>query len=381
MRRRALTPRPDWQASLEALEFFGWKREDGSAYWVEDACYEFSEEEIETLHEAAVACEGLIKDTLPSLMQDRQKLHKFGLNDTLVDLAQLSWRRGDPALYGRFDFAWDGRTPPRLLEYNADTPTALYEAAVVQWRWLTDIDPNGDQYNSIHERLVAVWARVAPFVQKAGGRLHLTCAMEDVDDAATCAYMADCATQAGLTARLLEIADIGLNAGRLVDLDDQAITHLFKLYPWEWMTQEDADFVGALLGSDVGVLNPPWRAVASSKAMLPEIWTRNPGHPNLAAAAWTEGEIGGDRVGKPIFGREGANIRTRFGGQFAETQGPFTDQQLIWQARAPSVSFEGRTPVFGVWVVDGEPCGLGVREDQGPITGPNACFIPHRIVR
>jgi glutathionylspermidine synthase len=36
-------------------------------------------------------------------------------------------------LYGRFDLAYRGDGPPKLLEYNADTPTALFEAAVVQW--------------------------------------------------------------------------------------------------------------------------------------------------------------------------------------------------------------------------------------------------------
>ena len=58
-------------------------------------------------------------------------------------------------MYGRFDLAYDGTTPPKLLEYNADTPTSLLEAAVIQWRWQQDMRPERDQFNSIHERLLA----------------------------------------------------------------------------------------------------------------------------------------------------------------------------------------------------------------------------------
>jgi glutathionylspermidine synthase len=34
--------------------------------------------------------------------------------------------------------------------------------------------------------------------------------------------------------------------------------------------------------------------------------------------------------------------------------------------------------VIGAWIVDGEPCGLGIRED-GLITGNTAKFVPHVV--
>jgi glutathionylspermidine synthase len=33
------------------------------------------------------------------------------------------------------------------------------EAAVAQWYWLEDLHPKLDQFNSIHERLIAAWKR------------------------------------------------------------------------------------------------------------------------------------------------------------------------------------------------------------------------------
>jgi glutathionylspermidine synthase len=88
----------------------------------------------------------------------------------------------------------------------------------------------------------------------------------------------------------------------------------------------------------------------------------------------------GECVGKPVFGRQGANIKLRFADGARDNVGPYAQQPLVWQARAPMRAFDGRTPVFGVWVVDGEVCGLGIREDVGLVTGPRANFIPHRVV-
>ena len=76
------------------------------------------------------------------------------------DYIERVWRRSDPTICGRFDLAYDGNGPPKLLEYNADTPTALYEAAVVQWYWLKDVKPDADQFNSIHEKLIEAWRGV-----------------------------------------------------------------------------------------------------------------------------------------------------------------------------------------------------------------------------
>ncbi len=37
----------------------------------------------------------------------------------------------------------------------------------------------------------------------------------------------------------------------------------------------------------------------------------------------------------------------------------------------------GKTAVFGSWLVDGEPAGMGVRESTGLITNNTSCFVPH----
>ena len=103
-----------------------------------------------------------------------------GLNDPL-GIPDGAWRdrrsdpgrRGEPSLYGRLDLRWDGTGPPKLLEYNADTPTALFEAAVVQWEWLQCLEDGAarhDQFNSLHEALIAAWRALG-----LPARVHFCC--------------------------------------------------------------------------------------------------------------------------------------------------------------------------------------------------------------
>jgi glutathionylspermidine synthase len=78
--------------------------------------------------------------------------------------------------------------------------------------------------------------------------------------------------------------------------------------------------------------------------------------------------------------REGANVTWIEKGQVLEaTDGGYGDEGFVFQAVAESPSFQGNHPVFGVWIVDHEPAGLGIREDRQRITGNLSRFVPHFI--
>ena len=64
--------------------------------------------------------------------------HEIGIPFNLVEVIKESWENDVHwHLYGRFDLAGglDGK-PIKLLEFNADTPTALFETAIIQWAML-----------------------------------------------------------------------------------------------------------------------------------------------------------------------------------------------------------------------------------------------------
>jgi len=155
MQREAVPPRPGWQSKLEQLGFDYYVL-DGKAYWTEQACYAFTSDEVDQLEAATGTLHELCLKAVEHVVSNKL-WERMRIPPAWGDYITTVWRRTDPTLAGRFDFAYDGKGPPKLLEYNADTPTALYEAAVVQWHWLKDVKPDADQFNSIHERLIEAW--------------------------------------------------------------------------------------------------------------------------------------------------------------------------------------------------------------------------------
>jgi len=374
MQRVTLTPRADWRAKAEALGFT-YHTPDRGPYWDESACYEFSTPEIDELEAAANTLHQLCVDAAQVVI-DRDWWSRLGIPEKAVPTILASWNRDDPSLYGRFDLAYDGASPPKLLEYNADTPTALIEAAVVQWYWLQERFPDADQFNSIHEKLIEAWRNVgAP-------RVHFTAVSDLPEDTQTITYLMDTCQQAGFQTRWTAIDQLGWDRtnARFVDSEDSEVNALFKLYPWEWLWQEA--FAEFLPTAKNLFIEPPWKLLLSNKGLLPILWELNPGHPNLLPAFTSlDASLGGNYVRKPVFSREGANVTVvEHGATVEETAGDYGAEGFIYQALASIPNFSGNRPVCGVWMVSHEACGLGLREDTRRITGNLSRFVPHRMV-
>ncbi|MHB2166383.1 glutathionylspermidine synthase family protein [Alsobacter sp. R-9] len=385
MRRVPIASRANWKSLAEA-EGFDFHTIDDAPYWVEDAYYAFTLRQIENdLEDPSAELHAMCVDLVDRIVKDDRLIARLGIPETARDAVATSWWRRDPSLYGRFDLAYGGTGPAKLLEYNADTPTALYETGYFQWRWLEDaresgaLPPDADQFNSVHDRLVAALGAIA-----AGRPLHVTCMDGSPEDRGTVAYLQDCAVQAGLQSPFIALGDIGLSPdGHFVDLDEQPIALLFKLYPWEWMF---ADSFGAkIFASGTRFLEPPWKALLSNKGLLPLLWEAHPGHPNLLPAFFEDdprkASLGTSFAKKPLFSREGANVTlVRDGAVLDADQGPYGREGFVRQGLAEIPVFDGQHVVLGSWIVAGEPAGLCVREDATPITKNTSRFLPHAIV-
>ncbi len=215
------------------------------------------------------------------------------------------------------------------------------------------------------------------------GRVHLGGVKENLEDEQTVLYIQDTCHQAGLVSQGLFIEDLGFdrNRKRYVDLENQAVTAYFKLYPWEWMWHEE--FAQTLELELCQFLEPMWKMLLSNKGLLPILWELFPGHPNLLPAYFSAedfmpGEADRGYVRKPKLSREGANVSVIERGSVVEhTDGEYGEEGFIYQALAPEANFDGFHPVMGVWLVNHEACGLGIREDRGRITGNRSRFVPH----
>ena len=384
MRRVKIAERANWRRRAEEFGFI-FHTLDGKPYWDETAYWEFTLEEIERdLEQPSGELEDLCRLAVDKIVRDEQYMRRLAIPEPAWNFVAESFRRGDPSLYGRMDFSYNAKGPATLLEYNGDTPTALYEAAVFQWYWLEDVKAarqlpsSADQFNSLHEQLVARFSELS-----GQGVLHLAAVPDSDEDRGTLAYIEECAREGGFNTQFIAVRDIGVNPrGQLVDLADQPIHRLFKLYPWEWLLREE--FGPALASSQTGYLEPAWKSVVSNKGILPVLWEIAPGHPNLLEAYFEDDA----RVNnleryarKPIFAREGANISLVADGRdIARESGPYGSEGYIYQALAPLAESAGNHAVIGSWLVAGRPAGMGIREDLSPITRNTSRFIPHAIV-
>jgi glutathionylspermidine synthase len=195
----------------------------------------------------------------------------------------------------------------------------------------------------------------------------------------TVGYMGEIAEQAGLSTQFLDVRDIGWDATaeRFVDLADEPIRQLFKLYPWEWLSEET--FGKHLNTLTWQVLEPPWKALCASKGLLLLLEELYPKHPNLLRVA-RQPEVLRSYVRKPYFGREGRNIEVVVDGiQKDKTAGPYQRGESIYQEYCPLIRNGDNYTQLGVWMVGPEARGLGVREDVRPILSNTSRFIPHII--
>jgi glutathionylspermidine synthase len=377
MQRFNAIPRYDWKKRVEEIGF-GFHTLDDT-YWDESAYYQFKLSQIEEIEKATAELFDRCLDAVQYVI-DHKLYDKFHINPAFIPMIEKSWNDDFPSIYGRFDFAYDGINPPKMLEFNADTPTSLYEASVVQWYWLQDVHKDADQFNSMHEKLVDYWKELKPYLNI--GKIHFACVQDSLEDLTTVEYLRDCAMQAGLDTEFVFIEDLGWDNQKrfFVDMDENPVTNIFKLYPWEWLTHED--FAQNILQDSNNTIwiEPAWKMILSNKAILPILWQLFPYHPNLLAAHFDASPLGNDYVKKPILSREGANVTiVKYGGVLEESSGDYGDEGFIYQEYFQLPQYLDNYPVIGSWIIGCEPAGIGIRETKTRITDNLSRFLPHII--
>jgi len=361
----------------------------GGKYWDESLAVEFSSDEIDVLEQAANECHQMAMTAAKALIESGNDadLLAIGIPEKLIPLVRETWKgRASyaPALYSRFDFALyfeAGKLVPKCYEYNADTPTSLFEAAIVQWQWLEDMGLP-DQFNSLHEHLVARWQEIQPQLK---GKMYYA-AMPTREDWSTALYLSETAQEAGIAiAPVLDVREIALADNQAVFLDVRDEQHpeimesLFKLYPWEYLIKEA--FGNAPAMARTQWLEPAWKLVLSSKGLLAKMTELFPNSPWLLKTHLKQTATATNYVIKPALSREGSGVSVFVNGKkvFSNPIGEHDLGQVI-QDYCPSYKIDGEgTIMAGVWMVGDTACGLGVRLD-GDITGDGARFIPHFFV-
>jgi glutathionylspermidine synthase len=390
MKRNVLDARPNWkQLTLEYGYDFYETAHIGVDCWKEDCHYEFTLGQVDYIEAVTEILHKMCMDLVMEVAASPRLMNRLMIPEFMHDYIKESVKGSKTHLYGRFDLAHNGIDQPKLLEYNADTPTALFETAVWQWRWLEDLiashdlPANADQFNSVHDKLIARWKAILP----PGETVHFTCMQEYEEDRGTVRYLQDTAEQAGFKTKTIDLAQIGVSGG-LWDLENERIDNLFKLYPWEWLVLDG--FKDVLPKLETKWIEPAWKMILSNKGMLALLWERYPNHPNLLPAyfehdfealhAFPDGF-----VKKPLLSREGANITVvRDKEVVSHVAGVYGAEGYIKQGIANIPTFESedgglKYAVLGSWVVGNEPAGMIVRESSEMITNNWSQLVPHFI--
>ena len=377
MKRIAIKPRADWEQKVEQVGLIYHHTQD-RAYWNESAYYSFRSEEIDRIEAATNKLHEMCLQAAQHII-DTNRFRELAIPDVAVPVIKQAWEDEPPAIYGRFDLAYDGEHL-KLLEYNADTPTALLEASVAQWYWLQELFPKLDQFNSIHEKLLAKWQELKPYLAKTVHFAYLQPPdIENSEDLMTVSYLMDVAGQAGFKTFLTRIDDIGWDVDQhaFVDLNNNPIRSIFKLYSWEWLLRDD--FAAQLLRNYPFTqwIEPIWKMLLSNKGILPILWELFPGHENLLECYFDSPKNLTDYVRKPLLSREGANLRIQRGTMIQQTNGPYGEEGFVYQAIGSIPNFGDAFPVIGSWVIDGVAAGIGIRESETSVTNNLSCFVPH----
>ncbi len=387
MFRREIQERENWR-DLARQFGFGFHSMYNQPYWDETAYYQFTLEQIEQDIEAPTEeLHQMCLEIVDEVVRSERLLTQCAIPQAMWSQVASSWQRKEPSLYSRMDFAYNGSTPAKLFENNADTPTSLFETAFWQWVWLEDvvnkgrINQSADQFNILQDFLIERFAEIANF--QPGQTLHFSCCKHTEEDKSTVQYLEDCAREAGLATAFVYVEDIGVTKdGTFVDTDERTIRWMFKLYPWEFMFEDE--YSTYLTTARVNWLEPMWKSILSNKALLPLLWQRFPNHPNLLPAYFADDPQATslqNYVVKPLFSREGANIEIVKNGQrVLKTPGPYESGKNIVQQYHPLPKFGQSYTLVGSWLVNDKAAGISIREDMSLVTQDMARYIPHIIL-
>lgn len=381
MERLPSIPRADWRTKVESLGLLFHTTpdgtEEGTPYWNEEAYYRFTAHEIEVLENATNELHRICLEAVQHVI-DQNLFDRLKIPSQAIEPIKWAWEAEPPSIYGRFDLAFDGKNPPKMLEYNADTPTSLLEAAAIQWHWLEEMFPKSDQFNSIWEGFIEYWKWCKDNKFLKSDVVHFA-HTQSVEDMMTVTLIRDAATQVGIPTKALHMSEIGWDSAKncFVDVHNKQIKTLFKLYPWEWLVHDDFGKHAIDTYQDVQWIEPIWKMILSNKGILAILWEMFPNHPNLLQAYIDRSQHMSEYVRKPLLSREGANITIKRAGTLERTDGEYGDEGYVFQQYVELPNFNGNRPVIGSWVIDGVARGIGIRESNSLVTDNFSRFVPH----
>ena len=377
---------------LESIGFYWHTDEDKSPY-ISDELVKVTQKEADAYYEATNELYDMFV-TAGDFVIENDLLHDIGIPFNLAEMVKQSWENDIHwHLYGRFDLAGgiDGKQI-KLIEFNADTPTALFETAIVQWALLK---ANGMedrlQFNNLYEaikenfkRLVVMSEDTEDFSKHYGGwKILFSSVKGSIEDENTTKLLQSAANEAGFETDFAFADEVEFSGNEGIFKDEENFEYWFKLIPWENIGIDEGDLALMLReiieNQKAIILNPAYTLMFQSKAFMKILWDLYPNHPLLLETSY-EPLKDKKQVEKRVFGREGANtvILNKKNQVMAQEEGEYENFAPIYQEYVElNKDQNGESYQAGVFYAY-EACGLGFRKG-GLILNNYSKFVGHVI--
>ena len=379
--------------TLEELGFTWHTDADGSKY-VSDALVQITSEEAEAYYTAANEIYDMYVEAAEYVIEN-DLFFDLGIPFNLVEAIKKSWENDVHwHIYGRFDLAGgiDG-APIKLIEFNADTPTSLFETALLQWALLKHNNMNEEsQFNNVYEaisnnfkRLITLFDDVENFDERYDGwKILFSSIANNEEEEATTRLLQQIATDAGFNTSFEYLENTHFDEDGIYDADENKYEYWFKLYPWEDIAHDEPELATTLTNimqsQEAIILNPAYTLLFQSKGILKILYDLFPDSPYLLKTSF-EPLKGVKQVEKSVFGREGANTKiiASDGTTLTQTDGPYDNYKKVYQEYVdfPKDSNEDKYQA-GIFFAY-EACGMSFRKG-GEVMDNMSKFVGHVIV-
>ena len=379
--------------SLEELGFAWHTDSDGSKY-INDELVEISSKEAEAYYEASNEIYDMYVEAAEHVIEN-DLFFDLGIPFNLVDIIKKSWENDVHwHIYGRFDLAGgiDGKDI-KLIEFNADTPTSLFETALLQWAILKHNNMDeASQFNNVYEaisnnfkRLITLFDDTDLFDERYDGWKILFSSIDgNAEEEATTRLLQQMATDAGFNTAFEYLQNTHFDENGIFDANENEYEYWFKLYPWEDIAIDEPELATTLTNimknQKAIILNPAYTLLFQSKGMMKVLCDLFPDSPYLLKTAFEPLE-GVKHVEKTVFGREGANTKIidENGSTVEQIDGPYDNYKKVYQEYVEfPKDINGNKYQAGVFFAY-EACGVSFRKGS-EIMDNMSKFVGHVIV-
>ena len=388
---QTLNPLDD--SKLEELGFTWHTDSDGSKY-VSDELVKITQDEAEAYYEATNNLYDMFVEAAEYVIEN-DLFFDLGIPFNLIDVIKKSWENDVHwHIYGRFDLAGgvDGQDI-KLIEFNADTPTGLFETALLQWALLkhNNMDEK-KQFNNVYEaisenfkRLITLFDETSEFDTRYDGwKILFSSIAENDEEEATTRLLQQMATDAGFNTAFEYLENTHFDENGIYDANENDYEYWFKLYPWEDIAHDEPELATTLTNiiekQKAIILNPAYTLLFQSKGMLKILCDLFPDSPYLLKTSY-EPLDGIKQVEKTVFGREGANTKiiNADGSVTEQTDGPYENYKKVYQEYVEfPKDIKGNKYQAGVFFAY-EACGMSFRKGS-EIMDNMSKFVGHVIV-